>query len=336
MKYKLFIGIDISKKTIDVAIKAMGSKELPHKQFENNRKGFIGMIKWVKKETKAREDEMFFCMEHTGIYTLTISCFLSDKNIAYRLENPYHLKHSMGIQRGKNDKADSKMIARYAYMHHEELELTKFSGTEIIKLQNLLAHRDRLIKTRTLYKVAPKELTEFSGKELHAFISDSSHEIVQVINEKIKLVEQEIEILISDHEGLKKNFELARSVKGIGLVIASYMLVYTQNFTSITDSRCFASYSGVAPFGESSGTSINKSPHVSHLANKRMKSLLNNGAWVAVKYDKELKTYYNRKIKEGKHELVVINAVRNKLIGRVFAAIKRGTPYVELLQYCRN
>lgn len=60
MKYKLFIGIDISKKTIDVAIKAMGSKELPHKQFENNRKGFIGMIKWVKKETKAREDEMFF------------------------------------------------------------------------------------------------------------------------------------------------------------------------------------------------------------------------------------------------------------------------------------
>ncbi len=336
MEYKFFIGIDISKKTIDVAIKAKNMKDFIHKQFENNKSGFMKMLRWIKQETKADEKEMFFCMEHTGIYTLPISCFLSGKDLAYRLENPYHLKHSMGIQRGKNDKADSRMIARYAYMHHEELKLTEFSSAEIIRLQNLLAHRERLIKTRTQYKVAPKELTEFSGKGLYAFISESSHEIVQLINKKILLAEQEIETLIAGHEGLKKNFELARSVKGIGLVIASYMLVYTQNFTSITEGRCFASYSGVAPFGERSGTSINKSPHVSHLANKRMKSLLNNGAWVAVKYDKELKTYYNRKIKEGKHELVVINAVRNKLIGRVFATVKRGTPYVELHQYCKN
>jgi len=336
MKYKLFIGIDISKKTIDVSLKSKGVKELLHNQFKNNKKGFVSMIKWIKSITNVQENEMFFCMEHTGIYALNISCFLSERNIDYRLENPYHLKHSMGIQRGKNDKADSKMIARYAYMHHEELELTKFSGTEIINLQNLLAHRDRLIKTKILYKVAPKELTEFSDKKHNTCITDSSCDIVQVISEKIKLVEQEIKNLISNNEGLKKNFELACSVKGIGLVIAAYMLVYTQNFTSITKGRCFASYSGVAPFGESSGTSINKSPHVSHLANKKMKSLLNNGAWVAVKYDKELKTYYNRKIKEGKHELVVINAVRNKLISRVFATVKRGTPYVELLQYYNN
>lgn len=125
-------------------------------------------------------------------------------------------------------------------------------------------------------------------------------------------------------------------MKGVGLIIASYMLVYTQNYTTITEARCFASYSGVAPFGERSGTSINKTPHVSHLANKRMKSLLNNGAWVAVKYDKELKTYYKRKIEEGKHERVVINAVRNKLLGRIFASVKRGSPYVELYQHSTN
>lgn len=336
MKHEFFIGIDISKRTIDVAIKTKNVKELLHKQFENKKTGFTSMLKWIKQVTQALEQELFFCMEHTGIYTLPISCFLSEKEIIYRLENPYHLKHSMGIQRNKNDKADSRMIARYAYMHHEELKPTEFSGAEIIKLQNLLAHRERLIKTRTLYKVAPKELSEFSGKELHAFITDSSLDVVKLINEKIKLAEQEIETLVEEHEGLKRNFELARSVKGVGLVIAAYMLVYTQNFTSITNARNFASYSGVAPFGERSGTSINKAPHVSHLANKRMKSLLNNGAWSAVKSDKELKTYYERKIKEGKHPLVVINAVRNKLLGRIFATVKRGSPYVEMLQYCKN
>ena len=199
MEYKSFIGIDISKKTIDVAIKTKNVKELLHKQFENKKTGFTSMLKWVKQVTKTTEEELFFCMEHTGIYTLPISCFLSEKAIIYRLENPCHLKHSMGIQRNKNDKADSRMIAKYAYMHNEELIPTEFSGTEIIKLQNLLAHRERLIKTRTLYKVAPKELSEFSGKEVHAFISDSSLDIVKLINEKIKLTEHEIETLVEEH-----------------------------------------------------------------------------------------------------------------------------------------
>jgi transposase len=336
MEYKVFVGIDISKGTIDVALRSKTLKEPIHEQFENNVAGFKRMLTWIKKQTGVSGTELFFCMEHTGVYVLPLACFLTEKLLPFRLENPYHLKHSMGIQRGKNDKADAKMIARYAYMHHEELMLTAFSGTILIKLQNLLSHRERLVKSRKMYTVAPKELSEFSGKEVSAFISEESKEIVELLDSKIKKAESEIESLIAQDEPLKKNFELARSVKGVGLVIASYMLVYTQNFTTISEARCFASYSGVAPFGERSGTSINKSPHVSHLANKRMKSLLNNGAWVAVKYDKELKTYYNRKIEEGKHELVVINAVRNKLLGRIFATVKRGTPYVELLQHCKN
>lgn len=336
MEYKAFIGIDISKETIDVAIRTKVIKEPLHEKFENDKKGYNSMLSWIKKQAGISGMESFFCMEHTGVYALPLACFLTEKQVPFRLENPYHLKHSMGIQRGKDDKADAKMIARYAYMHHEELRLTEFPGFILIRLQSLLSHRERLVKTRKMYNVAPKELSEFSGKEVHSFISDESKEIVELLEIKIKSAEKEIETLIANDEGLKKNFELTRSVKGVGLVIAAYMLVYTQNFTSITDSRRFASYSGIAPFGAKSGTSINKSPHVSHLANKRMKSLLNNGAWVAVKYDKELKTYYNRKLKEGKHELVIINAVRNKLVGRVFATIKRGTPYVELSQYCQN
>jgi transposase len=336
MEYKAFIGIDISKETIDVAIRTKILKEPVHEKFENGKKGFNGLLSWVKKQTGITGKELFFCMEHTGVYALPLACFLTEKQLPFRLENPYHLKHSMGIQRGKNDKADAKMIARYAYMHHEELRLTELPGFALIRLQNLLAHRERLVKTRKMYNVAPKELSEFSGKDVHSFISEESKEVVELLEIKIKSAEREIEKLIAEDEGLKKNFVLARSVKGVGLVIAAYMLVYTQNFSSITDSRRFASYSGIAPFGEKSGTSIDKTPHVSHLANKRMKSLLNNGAWSAIKCDIELKAYFDRKRKEGKHELVIINAVRNKLVGRVFASIKRGTPYVELHQYCKN
>ncbi len=336
MDYKVFIGIDISKLTLDVALRYKGFKDLVHKQFDNTMSGFKSMLSWIKKQTGHSGGELLFCMEHTGIYALPLACFLNERHLSFCMENPYHLKHSMGIQRGKNDKADAKMIARYAYMHHEEIRLTEIPGAVLIKLQNLLAHRERLVKTRKLYTVAPKELSNFSGKEASSFISDESKEIVVLLGTKIKKTEKEIEALIDQDEKIKKNFGLARSVKGVGLVIASYMLVYTQNFTSITESRCFASYSGVAPFGKSSGTSINNTPHVSHLANKRMKSLLSNGAWAAVKYDKELKAYYNRKLEEGKHKRLVVNAVINKLLGRIFATVKRGTPYVELYQFCKN
>jgi transposase len=63
---------------------------------------------------------------------------------------------------------------------------------------------------------------------------------------------------------------------------------------------------------------------------KELKSLLTNGVYAAIKYNNQIKQYYQRKIKEGKNEFSVINAIRNKLIHRVFATINRGTPYVKM------
>jgi hypothetical protein len=68
------------------------------------------------------------------------------------------------------------------------------------------------------------------------------------------------------------------------------------------------------------------------MGNRKLKSLLGLAALSAVNYDKEIGAYYSRKIKEGKEKKVVLNAIKNKLISRVFATIKRGTPYVKIQQ----
>jgi hypothetical protein len=62
-------------------------------------------------------------------------------------------------------------------------------------------------------------------------------------------------------------------------------------------------------------------------------SLLNMCAICAVRHDRELKAYYERKTKEGKSKMLVINNVRNKLIGRVFAVINRKTPFVNTFKF---
>jgi len=53
----------------------------------------------------------------------------------------------------------------------------------------------------------------------------------------------------------------------------------------------------------------------------------------ALQWDQEIKVYYHRKIGENKNKFLVQNNVKNKLIQRVFAVVKRGTPYVELNQF---
>jgi hypothetical protein len=69
------------------------------------------------------------------------------------------------------------------------------------------------------------------------------------------------------------------------------------------------------------------------LADKKLKSLLNMCAIVAVRYDKELKAYYERKVAEGKPKMLVINNVRGKLLARVFAVTNRETPFINTYKF---
>ena len=56
-------------------------------------------------------------------------------------------------------------------------------------------------------------------------------------------------------------------------------------------------------------------------------------ALTAIKTDGQIALYYNRKIKEGKNPMLVLNNIRNKLVARIFATIKRQTPYVFTMKF---
>lgn len=64
-----------------------------------------------------------------------------------------------------------------------------------------------------------------------------------------------------------------------------------------------------------------------------MKTLLALASVSAIQCDKELKQYYKKKLAEGKPRMVALNNVRNKLLSRAFAVVKRGTPYVEMQRF---
>ena len=177
-----------------------------------------------------------------------------------------------------------------------------------------------------------KDQKSVTDTEIYEMMTTDNKQIIEEIKSQIRKVEKLMEQIIASDKATKKNYALVGSVIGVGPVISAYMITITENFTCFENARKFACYAGVAPFPNQSGKKKGKTK-VSHIANKKIKSLLSNGVNAAVMYDREIGMYYNRKIEEGKEKGIVLNAVKNKLIQRVFAVIKRQSPYVCLCNY---
>ena len=155
---------------------------------------------------------------------------------------------------------------------------------------------------------------------------------LQLINNFDKQIEKlmaEIETIINKQEALKQNFRLLQSIKGVGKILALTTIIKTSNFTRFANARRFACFCGTAPFPHDSGTTIKRKARVSHLADKQMKTLLDLSAKSAIQYDKELREYYLNRTEGGKSKMSTINVVRNKILYRMFAVIKRQTPFLE-------
>lgn len=325
-KYPIVIGIDVSKNHLDLCLYSQEITESYN--VPNNKLGFAKIIKLIKDVNST-----LVCLEHTGIYTFPLCGYLSDNNIIHTLIPAAQIKKSLGIQRGKSDKVDAVSIGRYGYLFQDQIELTVLPKKLIIKLKLLYKQRERLIKAKNIVLVPAKEMTGFVDKSLITSIQRTSKQVAINIEKQIDRINIEINNLIKSDSELNKAYQLCQSVPGIGPQITVYLLITTWGFKSFQNARQYACFSGIAPFEYSSGSSIKGKSRVSHLANKKAKTLLSMGAINAIRHDRELKAYFDRKVKEGKHKMAVINAVRNKLISRVFATINRGSPFVKIANY---
>ncbi len=320
------IGADIAKLSIELyCYKTKSSISI-----ENNEKGYSQFLKWIK-EQKLLQKDIFVVMEHTGLYNYCFENFLFKKEISYHITNALNIKMSLGITRGKSDKLDAMRIARFGHDKKLVLENSPTTSKSIKRLQMLQSTRDRLVKQCAGLKNAVKEYEHIQIPQKDIILK-SQYRIIVVMGQQIKKIEEEIEKLIATNELLATNYKLLTSIKGVGPVLATETIIKTRNFTKFADSRKFSCYCGTAPFEHSSGTSIRGKTRVSSLADKGMKKLLTTASFTAIQYNPEMKKYYERRIKSGKSPMSTINIIRNKIIGRMFAVIKRQTPYVEIYQ----
>lgn len=318
---KEYIGADLSKKNIDLA-SHLGQQ---HLQIENSLIGFNRLLKWFELEN-IRLDNVVIVMEHTGLYSLNFEKFLTQHQIPYVKVAALAIKRSLGLTRGKTDKKDSFRIAAYGYEKRNQLLIKKSSAANMERLQLLYSSRERLVKHKAGLLCAVKEYMHI-GIQKTDILLKSQLTIIAAMEQQIEILEDEIQQIVSSDDSLNNSYRLLISIKGIGKVLAIASIIKTENFTRFSNARKFACFCGTAPFEHSSGSSIRGRTRVSHLADKKMKVLLDLSAKSALQHDPELKQFYERRTLAGKPKMSTINIIRNKIIYRMFAVIKRQTPF---------
>jgi len=329
MKNKEIVGIDVSKKVLDIYILS----EKYHYRVSNDPTGFFHMVEICSEKLGKRFENVFFCFEDTGRYSKLLSVFLQDARYPFAVLNALDVKRSMGLTRGKSDRKDARMIARYAWRKRDELTVSNLSGPIIDQLKQLLSLREKLIKHRTAFKNASLDLHDCYTDGEFNFIRERHNSMLLHLNNEIDLVEKEFYRIIKLNNEFADNFKLLLTVRGIGKVLAAYLIVLTENFTKFIAPRKFACYAGIAPFEYTSGTSVKGKTKVHSCANKQIKSLLNMAAMSSIQLNGEYKNYYHRRLAEGKNKMSTLNIIRNKLVFRAFAVVKRRTPYVDLYKF---
>ena len=330
MKKNYFIGIDVSKSTLDVSI--CKENKMVHYTIINNEPKAIK--KWLKDDLKKFDIDYSDCcvlIEYTGIYIFHIVNQMMEKGIELFVVPALAVKRSLGLVRGKNDKVDSKRLALFAFEKYASLVAYIPTRPVIMELSNLVSLRSRLLKAKQALVVAQKESSRFTVNKFAQSILKLQSKSVLALENDIKAVDTKIKHLVSSDPLLSRKTQQIISIDGVGIITAVNVIITTNEFKEIKEPKKFACYAGIAPFEHSSGSSVRGKERVSHLANKRMKHLLHMAAISTLRMKGELREYYDRKVKEGKNKMSVLNAIRNKIVWRIFAVINQDKFYSKSL-----
>lgn len=332
MKKNYFVGIDVSKQTLDVAFIEVHNAERSQpswKVFDNNEKGLSSMKTWLQNNQVGLDGNTLFVIENTGLYHRRLMDFCNKHQLQLCIENGAQVKWSLGIARGKSDKVDSRRLATYAVRFADRLKPATALQEGIQAIKDLITLRNRHIVQLSSLRTHLKELKATTDGKAVKDLQKLHEPLMKAMKAAIQKIEAAIIKKIQDNAVTKKQYHLLLSIPCIGPVTATYLIACTNAFTLCSTGKQLACYCGVVPFEYQSGISIKGKHRVHKMANKNLKSLLHLCAISAIKYVQEIKDYFNRKVEEGKHKMSIINAIRNKLVLRAFAVVRNDKPFVE-------
>lgn len=314
--YRLFVGVDIAATTATAAWTETAHQISRPLTFAQTLSGFTHFADQLRA-TGLPAEHILVVMEATGSYWIHLATTLVRWGFAVSVINPLQAHHFAKalLKRSKTDEIDAQTLAQLAAL----LQPTCWSPPPTIyeELQQRLAQRDTLLSVRQQFR-----------NQLHALqqepivitaVRDRLEHLITTLTEQIEQIEREISTALAQDAAWAAAATRLQSIKGVGLVTASWVLVATLNFTACPNAGAATAYAGLAPREWRSGSSVRGHPQIGHTGNARLRTALYMATLSAAQYNPVIKPFYDRLRAAGKPKKVARCAAARKLLHLIWA-----------------
>ena len=327
-KPRFFVGIDIASATFTSAVGSMGDKwqiVVRPATFANEFDSFAKYLKWLQ-EHSVGPDNSVICMEATGVYNEVLAHFLIINHYRVAIEPPLKVKRAFKPAGHKSDPVDSTQITEYAYRFWDELSLWAPRQEILEQIKTLLTTREQFVVDRSGHQNA---LLALKRKAIRTPLAEQMHEkTLSELKGHILAMEAEIQRLIDQDPDFRYMINLLISIPGVGLLLAAHMLVLFQSAPQLCSPKSLAAFIGICPYEDSSGSSIRHTPTSRHYGPPALRKLIFLAALSLRTHNPQFRTYFLRKIQEGKPKKVVINNIANRLLKIIVAVVRSQTEFI--------
>lgn len=321
-----FIGIDPSADSFMAARYTTGGLQGQVESFASTAEGIDTFLAWLI-EHGCSATSSWICIENTGVYSEVLLYQLHAAGWPVALVEASVVYRKMGKGRAKTDALDSERIAEYAYRFEDKLRPWEPHTAVVEQIKVLLSTREQLVQQKT---ALINTRTSLRRKYIQTPAANLSLEhLIDQLKEQIRRLEEEIKRLIEAHPTMAQVVAIITTAPGVGLLIASHLLVLSNGFRLPLSYRRLAAHLGIVPRPYESGTSVRRLPRTRGYGPRMMRKLLHLAARSMITHRDEFKHYYARKRAQGKPARLVLNNVENDLLRMLCSMIKNKRPYIE-------
>lgn len=305
-----FLGIDISKASIDCAV--LIEQKYRNKSFANSPEGIKALLDWIGPIEHA-------AMEATNVYWERCAEALLAAGVTVSVLNPALVKayaQSLG-KRVKTDAVDAKTIA--SFVKERRPRAWERAPAVHRQLRALVQRYEALIGMRTM------EMNRADTADQSVRVSIDKH--LGWLDAEIGSVQREIRALIDDDDELRGKRALLESIPGVGDKTIQTILSFLNVINAMDNARQFSAFGGLTPAIRQSGKSLDVKPHMSKAGHTLLRKALYMPAMVVCHRTVWGKRFRDRLTENQKAPKLIIGAMMRKLAQVIFGVLKSGKPF---------
>lgn len=337
---KQVLGIDIGKDEFYACYKVLYTNSdsiiKGTKSFLNTSSGIVSFYNWAKKLTKNTEIKVLFVMEATGVYYEDIAYFLYEKGEQVSVQLAQKVKYfakSCNLKT-KTDKVDAKMIAEFGIEKNLKAIDIWSPPSDNFKMIRDLSRGYTSINLAKTAAISQLHALKHSHK-VNQLVIFMKEEQILFYKKQLKSIESEMRALVKADDELALKIKRIETIKGVGFMTVIKLVSELNGFQLFRNIRQLISYAGLDVVENSSGKHQGKSK-ISKKGNTRVRTALYMPSLSAVRYNKRLKTFYDRIMKNRTAKKQGLVAVMRKLLIYIYTLWNNETEFIEDFQMIKR